>query len=331
MPKRTSGSRFGRRYKSHPRRPTYPQHWTSYNASQTTEKAVFRSILFDLTEGLDQLVSLGPGRPPIPLRDAVFCAAYKVYTTFSARRFMTDLREAQVLGFIEKVPHFNTVLNSIGNKELTEVLKGLICRACVPLREFEECFAIDSSGFSSSRFHRWLDHRSGVHRSKHEWVKIHLMCGVRTKIITAVDVRGQHAADVEFLPSLLAQTTANFHVKELLGDKGYYANNNFDAADAHGADPYIMFKRNVTGVGSPAVERMYHLFKYKEEEFLKHYHQRSNVESAFSMMKRKFGDNVRGRTETAKTNEALLKILCHNVCVLSNASMKFGIDPMAKH
>jgi hypothetical protein len=42
------------------------------------------------------------------------------------------------------------------------------------------------------------------------------------------------------------------------------------------------------------------------------YHKRSNVEATFSMIKRVFGDSVRSKTETARQNEVLLKILCHN-------------------
>ena len=40
-----------------------------------------------------------------------------------------------------------------------------------------------------------------------------------------------------------------------------------------------------------------------------HYHQRSNVESTFSMVKRKFGASVRAKTPAAQLNEVLLKAL----------------------
>lgn len=53
------------------------------------------------------------------------------------------------------------------------------------------------------------------------------------------------------------------------------------------------------------------------DEFLTHYHRRSNVESTFSAMKRKFGDIIRSKTPIAQRNELLLKVLCHNiVCVI---------------
>jgi hypothetical protein len=50
-------------------------------------------------------------------------------------------------------------------------------------------------------------------------------------------------------------------------------------------------------------------FQFRKTEFLQHYHKRSNVESTFSMMKRKFGDSLRSKTDVAMINETLCKIL----------------------
>ena len=61
---------------------------------------------------------------------------------------------------------------------------------------------------------------------------------------------------------------------------------------------------------------MFHHFSLRREDFLAHYHKRSNVESAFSMIKAKFRDNVRSKTPVAMVNEVLCKLICHNICVL---------------
>ena len=50
---------------------------------------------------------------------------------------------------------------------------------------------------------------------------------------------------------------------------------------------------------------MYHYFMYNREEFLSHYHKRSNVETAFSMIKGKFGDAVRSKSDIGQLNEVL--------------------------
>ena len=46
------------------------------------------------------------------------------------------------------------------------------------------------------------------------------------------------------------------------------------------------------------------------------YHKRSNIESTFSMIKRRFGNNVKCKKETSQDNEILAKVLAHNICVL---------------
>jgi hypothetical protein len=72
---------------------------------------------------------------------------------------------------------------------------------------------------------------------------------------------------------------------------------------------------------------MFHFFNLNREEFLAHYHKRSNVESVFSSSKRKFGDSVRSRTDTSMRNESLAKIVCHNLCCVIQEWYELGIDP----
>jgi hypothetical protein len=45
------------------------------------------------------------------------------------------------------------------------------------------------------------------------------------------------------------------------------------------------------------------------------------------MIKAKFRDHVRSRTDTAMKNEVLCKILCHNICCLIQSQCELGIDP----
>lgn len=72
---------------------------------------------------------------------------------------------------------------------------------------------------------------------------------------------------------------------------------------------------------------MWHLFWFKRDEFLKNYHRRSNVESTFSAIKRKFGGSVRSKDFVAQTNEVLCKVLAFNLTVLIQEMHERGIDP----
>lgn len=71
---------------------------------------------------------------------------------------------------------------------------------------------------------------------------------------------------------------------------------------------------------------MYRYFQYRRDDFLAQYHKRSNVESTFSMMKRKFRDSLRSKTDVAMVNETLCKVLCHNLVVLIHEIHELGIE-----
>ena len=307
-------------------RKTYPQDWRAYNAAQTGEKAKFLDLLDDLCSGIAEPERQKNGRPPLPIHDALFAACYKIYSTVSGRRFMTDLREAQVKGHIAKVPHFNSIFNYLENPALTPILSALITESSLPLKAIEVDFAADSSGFTTSRFVRWFDHKYGKVRQQHEWVKVHLMCGVSTHIVTAVEIRDKDASDTKLLPALVDATAANFKFHEISADKGYGSVKNYKIIQRHGAVPYIAFKSSHTGRAGGLWQKMYHLWQFHRDDFLQHYHKRSNVESVFSMIKAKFRDHVRSKTDVAMVNEVLCKIVCHNICCLIQETHELGIE-----
>ena len=321
------------------KRTTYPQKWTEYNQAQTNEKDYFQALLHDLCSGVPTPAQSGKGQRRLPLADAIFAATFKVYSTVSARRFMSDLRESKEQGFIDEVPHFNSILNYLDNPELRPILTAMIERSAAPLKAVETDFAADSTGFSASRYERWYNHKYGRESFQREWVKVHIMTGVKTNIITAVEIHDKDANDSPLLPVLLDTTKKTFDVAEVSADKGYLSYDNTRYVANAGATPFIAFKKN-SGAGdfrkegvakTKAWTDMYYYFMFKRDEFLTHYHKRSNVESTFSMMKRKFGDSLRSKTDVAMVNEALCKVLCHNIVVLIHEMFELGIEPMFLH
>jgi transposase len=129
------------------------------------------------------------------------------------------------------------------------------------------------------------------------------------------------------LPELLERTAANFTMREQSADKAYLSHANLAAIEKVGAQPFVPFKSNSGSRGSDAWERMYHYFSLNRESFLQHYHRRSNVETVFSSMKRKFGGGVRSKTETAQFAEVYLKCICHNLSMVTMAIHELGVEP----
>jgi hypothetical protein len=315
---------------------TYGQDWANYNRAQTQEKQLFMRLLAGFCRSVDNEETTKVGRPRIPLSDLGYLACYKVYEGVSTRRFMSDVQTAYRSGFVSCEPHFNSIINAFRDEDITQVMLDLIDQTSRPLREFERVFAADSSGFANSRFHKWIDIKSSKERQMHTWTKVHLMCGVNTHIVTAVVIKDKDASDTKQLPALVRMTAKNFDMLEVCADKAYGAISNYDVIAEHGATPFIAFKSIHTGRGkntdkqiTPGGElwqRMFHMFHFHADEFYQHYHERSNVETVFSMIKAKFRDEVRSKSEVAMLNEALCKIVCHNICVLIQASFEMGLD-----
>jgi hypothetical protein len=307
------------------RRTTYKQNWPKYNAAQSAEKDRFQELLFDLCRGIPEPERAGRGRKPHTARDSVFSMVFKVYSTFSSRRFSTDLREAHQRGHLSKpIPGMKTV-QFFENAALTPILKQLVAESALPLRAVESSFAIDSSGFGSSRFERWYDQKHGTPRKQCLWVKCHIACGVKTNVVTAVRILDKDAADISQFVPLVKETAEGFTIGEVSADKAYVSLESFETVAGCGGTAFIPFKSNATGGVGGLYKKMFHYFQFKRDEYLAHYHKRSNVESTFSMVKRKFGDSVRSRTDAAMVNEVLCKLVAHNLCVLNQEIHELGI------
>jgi transposase len=260
----------------------------------------------------------------------VFACAAKVYSTVSSRRFGTDLADAVDRGYLSRPMHPNKVNTHLEDPDLFPVLKQLVMRSALPLRVVDTDFAVDSSGFSTSRHIKWHDEKYGRTRSGRDWVKVHICTGVTSNCVTAVEIRDRDAGDSpEFKPLVEATVAAGFRLSEVSADKGYLSRENLELVEAHKAAPFIPFKSNsVPGEVGTLWEKLYGYFQFRREDFLRHYHKRSNVESTFSMIKAKFGDAVRSRTDVAMKNEALCKILCHNLCCVIQAQCELGVEAL---
>ena len=307
---------------------TYKQDWHAYNLAQSVEKHRFQELLADLLRGIPELPTKHTGRKPHSTRDSLFAMTYKVYGMFSSRRASCDFRDVHDAGYtLREVPGMK-VNTFFQNPAFTPILKQLIAYSARPLRAVETDFAIDSSGFGTEKFETWYDHKYGITRQRTVWVKVHIACGVKTNIVTAVRILDKDAADCPQFVPLVKETKRHFEIAEVSADKAYVSMENFEEVAAMGGQAFIAFKESNTGACGGMFEKAFNYFKFKQDEYMKHYHKRSNVESTFSAIKRKFGPNVRSRNDTAMVNESLCKILCHNLTCLVQEQYTLGIDPI---
>jgi hypothetical protein len=313
-----------------PLRPTYSQKWPAYHTAQMNEKALFLQLLRELCKGIEQPEQFN-GRPSLPIADQLFACAFKVYSTVSSRRFYTDLVDIQQKGFISETPHYNSLIRYFEKESLTPLLQRLIEESAKPLAALEMNFAVDASGLGTANGFTWFWAKFTNPKmiDLKDWLKIHCSVGTLTNVICAVEVTEKWAHDGKYFNELLDRTAKNFDVHRVTADKAYLSEKNLAHALDKGIDPYIAWKSD-SKPGNKKDSAWYRLFQYyalNKEEFSIHYHLRSNVETAFYMLKTKFGGTLKSKTRVAQTNEALCKVLCHNLCCLIQSMHEFDVMP----
>ena len=285
-------------------------------------------MLKDLLAGIEETPQEF-GRPKISNKGLLFSSALKVYTQFSLRRFQSDLNFAKEKGFVERTACFASVGHFMQDKTLTPILHKLIAESSTPLKTVESSFAIDSTGFKTTQFSEYCKDKHKT-TQKHQWVKLHACVGVKTNTICSVIIGDEHHSpdSPQFAP-LIRETASNgFKVETVYADMAYSSRENYETVASLKGKAYIPFRKNATGTanGSLLWRKMFSFFAFYQEEFMQIYHARSNVETTFSMIKKKFNDTLKSKSKTAQVNELLLKVLCHNIVVLIHESNELGIQ-----
>jgi transposase len=303
------------------------QNWHKYNLAKTQEKRVFYELLNELCQLIPEEVH-DKGRKPIPIKDMIFISALKLYNGFSLRKIDHDIREAEKCGYIKKKPHYNRISEFFNHPLTYLLLQKLITITALPLKELEDDFSMDASGFGSYQYERWM--RTRFYSPKTEWrnyVKGHVCIGTRTNIICSAEITYGNMSDAKQAPKLLEQLNGNFNPKTISADKGYSSRYIMQLIDSIGAQPFIAFKNNANpSADSPVIwKRMFKYFQNHKELFLKNYHKRSNVETVFAMVKLRLGEFLKSKNYEAQRNELLMKFLVHNICCLVQEIFERGV------
>lgn len=307
---------------------TYSQDWANYNQAQSQEMELFDQFLSQLVSTIEETERYGRGRPGLKLSDRVFCCVMKIYSQLSSRRAQCLYHQALQRHQITHSPHYNAISKTLLKPEITPILHDLVRLSALPLAGIETDFAIDSSGFRCSSFGRYCEQAHGTKR-KHNWLKVHICTGVKTNIVADVVITDEKGADISQFEELIRGTAEDFNIGEVSADGIYSSRKNHEIVGELGGRAYIPFKENATGKakGSPLWKKAYHYFQLHHDEFEEHYHKRSNAESTFGAIKKKFGETLKSRKYIAQENEMLCKIIAYNITVLISAMFELGITP----
>lgn len=313
------------------KRITYKQDWPNYTKAQTEEGRLFKELLKDLVENVQEQPYTF-GRPKTPLKTALFCAIDKVYSMQSSRRARSRYKDAEDKAQIVKAPSYNVINITLERTDITPTLRNLLHITALPLKSIETKFSPDSTGFRTSRFSDYCEKKHNI-KKEHKWIKCHAITGNKTNVVvSAIITDGNGADSPQFIPLVEETASLGFSMEEVSADKAYNSIANYNAVQQVGGTAYIPYKSNTTALphtGNKARlwRKMFYYFQLHQDEFLQHYHNRSNVETTFFAIKSKFGDCLKNKNFVSQTNEVYCKLIAYNITVLINAIYELKIQP----
>ena len=151
--------------------------------------------------------------------------------------------------------------------------------------------------------------------TSHEYVKLHAAIEMKHRAIISFHFTRTNVHEVTQLEKLLEPL---YDLGDVYADSGYLSVNNCWVIKEKGGTPYIRPKKTTTGRrnNGRAFTEMIERYKENKEDWMKKYHQRSNIEAVFSSLKRRLGGFVTSIKRCVQQIEIALKIIVYNLMIL---------------
>jgi hypothetical protein len=180
--------------------------------------------------------------------------------------------------------------------------------------------AVDSSGIKVSNRGEWIHKKWKVKRG---FIKIHIAVDTKTKQILAIEVTREDVGDGRMLKRLVDGASSKAVLKGVVADGAYDSKSNFRMLADRGIDPLIKVRKNASFKGGGCMPRKFAVVEqlgnadWKKE---RGYGYRWMAESAFSSIKRVFGEYICAVKWPNIVKELLLKASIYNLFMKMNLS-----------
>ena len=178
--------------------------------------------------------------------------------------------------------------------------------------------AVDSSGIKVSNRGEWIHKKWKVKRG---FIKIHIAVDTKTKQILAIEVTKEDVGDGRMLKRLVDGSLSKAVLKGVVADGAYDSKSNFRMLAERGIDPLIRVRKNASFKGGGCMPRKFAVLEqlgnanWRRE---RGYGYRWMVESAFSSIKRVFGEYICAVKWPNIVKELLLKASIYNLFIKMN-------------
>jgi len=224
---------------------------------------------------------------------------------------------------LHHVPHFTT-LQKASRRLLATVGARRLLKSTIRLRYGRrrriQSSAADSTGLECSAASAYFVRRRQRVAQPwkrviyHRYPKLGVVCDTSCHFILAIGVGRGPRPDVDELESLVSEALRSVTLVRLLADAGYDSESNHRFARQRCGIRTTIPPKHGRPTSKPASGHYRRLMQTRFN--LNAYHQRAQIETVMSMIKRRQGPHVRGRTYHSQCCELRLMALTHNVMIL---------------
>jgi hypothetical protein len=254
------------------------------------------------------------------------CLVLKNFLKTDYRGVVGQLRDGPgLLATLElkSVPHFTT-LHKAARRLLISAKARKLLDATVQLhmgrKKRVKSSAIDSTGLECSAASAYfVKRRTRVGNpwkkiTYHYYAKLGVVCDTSRHFILACSVGRGPRPDVDEFRPLVEEALQRVRLSQMTADAGYDSEPNHSfARDEHGIRTIIPAKHG-RPTDKPASGHYRRLMQVRFDS--KAYHDRSQVETVMSMIKRRQGSFVRARKYHSQCRDLRLMALTHNIMIL---------------
>lgn len=212
----------------------------------------------------------------------------------------------------ELVPDFTTIWWRVGR------MKVNLDPNLTPKRGDNIVIAVDSTGIKVTNRGEWILDKWKNKRIRKGFIKIHVAVDIKTKKIVSMRVTKEDVHDGKMLKELVDDASKRYSIKKVMADGGYDSKDNFRYLDEMNMIPTIKVRKNSSVKNNAkciprktsVIQQLEDLKRWKRRHG---YGMRWMAETAFSSIKRTFGEHVLSTKWNNIVNELMFKASIYNL------------------